>query len=172
MTALHPIARDYRAKLAREPRAWRSRAAVLARHAAAFRLWLETAYSTAEIARQLGFSDASSVSHAVLAHARRKGRDVARIADLRTPRRKTHIDRTRFAFLFAAWLERQGLSQTRGAEALAISRTVLGKISRGQPIDDDSLVAVLTGTGISLADIALHGKRGRNRHEGQREGRA
>ncbi|WP_162901254.1 helix-turn-helix domain-containing protein [Breoghania sp. L-A4] len=126
-----------------------------ARHHAAFALFTETDLPLATIAAELGLSDHAAVAHGIKAHAARVGVHVERVSDLRAPRREPVIDRAAFAYRLAGWMKTRGLSRADAAKACGVSVSTIRKILTGQTIDDQSLVAVLSVTGVLLASIRM-----------------
>ncbi len=129
----------------------------MARNRAAYALIMTGAGNASDIARELGFADRSGLRHAVLKHSRDIGQPVARMEDLMGRARPRRIDRAKLAFLFAAWCEREGLTQVQAAARIGVSRTVISKVSTAQALDDESLVAVMTAAGLELSDIRVSG---------------
>ncbi|PTW53897.1 hypothetical protein C8N35_11517 [Breoghania corrubedonensis] len=140
-----------------------------ARNRAAYALVRAGAGSASDIARALGFADRSGLRHAVLTHAREIGQPVARLEDLMGKRRPRRIDRAKLAFLFAAWVEREGLNQVQAADRLRVSRTVVRKVANAQALDDESLVAVMSAAGLELGDILARQEGGRTAPTASRE---
>ncbi|MEI2386058.1 hypothetical protein [Breoghania sp. JC706] len=126
-----------------------------ARNRAAYALVKAGAGSVSDLATALGFADRSGLRHAVLTHAREIGQPVARLEDLMGKGRPRRIDRAKLAFLFAAWAEREGLNQVQAAGRIKVSRTVVRKVANAQALDDESLVAVMSGAGLELSDILV-----------------
>lgn len=149
MTSPHPIAVDAAARRGVGADAVMSRSqtspVVAARQDAAYRLWTETDLSTREVARRIGRRDHGAAIHAILAGARRAGRDVATVSELRGAVRD--LDWTKLAYATAGWRSAHDLPIDRAAAATGIGRAEWRKAELGRSLSAATLLSLCRTTG-------------------------
>lgn len=125
----------------------RSRQFVRARHDVAFRVFTETDVTLEQVASVIGRSDHTTAINSILQGARRRGRPVARVSDLR----KAHadpVDWTKLAYLAAAFRERRGLTLDQAGLRCGVGRGEWRKVERGRSVSAGTVLLVCRAIGL------------------------
>lgn len=133
------------------------RKVVWARQAIAYRVWTEVPSATlSQIAKLIGRSDHSAAIHAILAHARHRGIDAAKVSDLRDGSGDA-VDWTKLAYATAGWREANGLTLDRAARASGIARGEWRKAEQGRSLSAGTLLSICRAVDLDpLSLIAPH----------------
>lgn len=116
--------------------------AMAARKEVAFLLWTQCPHlSLADVAKMIGRSDHSAAIHCILAGARARGMQVARVSDLREGNGDP-IDWTKLAYQAAGYRSAQGSTLDQSARRAGVTRTEWRKVEHGRAVSAATMLRI------------------------------
>jgi DNA-binding Xre family transcriptional regulator len=138
-----------------------------ARKEVAYLLWTECQHlSLADVSKLIGRSDHSAAIHSILAGARARGINVARVSDLREGG-GDGIDWTKLAYQAAGFREARGLTLERAAARAAVTRTEWRKVEQGRAVSAATLIRICRALAIDPVSLLVTHETA-VKHEGSR----